>query len=219
MTLDSIVKLHVTLWAVGTAGMIYLIHENPALQPNYYNRGNADNYYFTTGMAFWFFVALFFIANRSCYSVEKKSISNALMWVCVIPAITFSVLLPLRLTITFMDFNGRPVDVANHFEQLMVTPMLIYIMGEFTKARKTVHSVSFWNYPVFIAGFLASITTGVWSVFHAWVAVGCYSIFLSELESMFTQALEENSGSNMSKNAMWYAKIMAYTGNHVGILF
>jgi hypothetical protein len=150
-------------------------------------------------------------------SLEKKAITNALMWVTILPGITMGIIVPGRWTMSFSDMNGRPIDFAHYWEAIICTTILCTIMGEYTKCRAIGNTTTFWNAPVFILGFLSIITKEPVSTLCAWLAVMAFSIELVNMDRMHTAAIEGKTHSNMSKNAMWIAKWIAYAANVIGI--
>lgn len=197
--------------------MISLTFRDTYLQTDFYARGAADTAYLTFGILFAFCGLLSYVAHQCSESASRRSVYAGMGTVFLFIGITMGILLPNRLTITFKDFNGRPVDFANHFDQLMTTPILIHIIGEITNQRALAGACASWNHPVYIFGFLSSITDQGLSAFLAWCAVGTYSVMLHYMEAMFANSTKSNQGANMNEYALYFAKICAYGGGHLGI--
>lgn len=215
--LDSVVKYSVSAWIIMTAASISILQNNPHLQAPI--SGETMTNALTVGGVFALSAFVFFMANRGSESAEKKSVTNALTWVCTLPALTFGILIPSGLTITIRDFHGRPVFLANHLEPIVCTTMLVYIIGEITKVRQNATKTAFWNALVFIFGLLSVITREPYSTASAWFATMSYSIELVNMDTMYSSAIAGKTGATMNKNSMWVAKWIGFIGNTAGIYY
>jgi hypothetical protein len=195
--------------------MYGVVYNDPRLQQNLNDRGEADLGYQFIGAIFWFGCFFFFMAWLGASSREKRSVALAMLMTTSLPAMTYSFVIPYRLGFTFQDLNGNPLDIAPHFEALMATPLLIHVMGEITKTRQMAFTTAWWNYFVFIFGILATvITTEPMSPLFSWFAMGAYAIALQILDNQFQKAMTGETKSSMSNNSLWLAHKIALAGNH-----
>ncbi|KAI8895894.1 hypothetical protein BC833DRAFT_599663 [Globomyces pollinis-pini] len=212
--LDRMVKQQLTIWICATAGSIVFLKNNPDFGHYHYNRGSADMSYIFAGIAFFCAAAMFFMTYQASESKEKKSIAFALASICTVLGITDTFILPGRMSIVLKGFNGQPVDVANWLEQLLMTPILIEIIAEYTKTRRVGTESQLYNSMVYIFGFLSTITKNPFSAGFAWISVSAYGVWVPLVEKMHLVGASGETGATMSRSAIWWSKILCYMGNH-----
>jgi hypothetical protein len=147
---------------------------------------------------------LFFLIARITSGL-KQSIGNAMMWTTLIPGFTMAFIIPHRYTISFLDMNGRPVDVAHYVEAIFGTSLLLHIMGQYTQSQ--VSSTIKWNAGVFVFGFISIISTEPVSTLCAWLSTMCYAVFLIDVQKMHQKS------PYMSFFGLFLSKWISYSTN------
>ena len=197
--------------------MYGLVYNDPRLKQTIGDRGEAELGYQFVGGIFAFACFVFFLAWLGSSSRERKAVSFAMMSICSLPMLTYSFIIPYRLGLTFQDLNGNPLDMAPHWEAICATPLLIFVIGEITKARHLSHDANFWNILVFVFGVAGMVvTTEPMSPLFLWLSIGAYSIQLKMVSKQFSLATE--SGSTMSENGLLMTKYVCFLGNHIPTL-
>ena len=188
--------------------MYGLVYNDPRLRQVVGDRGEAELGYQFVGAIFAFAAFVFFLSWVGASSRERRSVAFSLTAITTIVSITYGFIIPNRLGLTFQDLNGNPLDIAPHWEALMLTPILIHIMGEITKNRQMAFVTASWNYPVYVFGILGMvITTTPMSPLMLWLSVGSFSIVIKYIGKMFS--LAGQSGSSMNETSLTMAKYAA----------
>lgn len=205
--------------AAGVLAMYGMTFNNPALQQQKNDRGDAELAYQMIGGLFWFGNFFFGLAWLGATSASRKAITYSLFVVSLIPAITFTFILPYRLGLTFQDLNGNPVDAAVHWEPLCCTAILANIIAEVTNSRAKLANVLYWQYFVYAFGFLSTAIPSIpVSPLCAWLAMGAYAFVIDTMDKQYSDAYNGISGSKYSPLAILCIQAACYAGNNGAVI-
>jgi hypothetical protein len=110
------------IWAVLTgAGMYHALYGD--FKAPIFERGLTDEFYTYTAAAFGIAVVYSYIAYANAKTDEKRSLALVLCAVNVVAGASYVIQI-LRLTPTFLDYVGHPVDPSRFLEWLATCPIL-----------------------------------------------------------------------------------------------
>ncbi|KAJ3132302.1 Nitrogen permease regulator 2, partial [Irineochytrium annulatum] len=177
--------------------------------PITFDRGVADDWYVCTASAFALAIAYSAIAHAHAKTKEKRRLTKVLC--CVNGIALASYLLQIfRLTPTFMDYVGHPVDPSRFLEWLATCPVLIYLISEITRNHGMASTTATYDYALIIAGFFASAMKQPYSEIFATISTCFFIHTLWNLMHMYDAAIEGKTKSRLNKESLRSAKYVTF---------
>ncbi|KAJ3213922.1 Guanylate cyclase soluble subunit beta-2 [Dinochytrium kinnereticum] len=194
------------VWFIFTVGgMIHVVFNNHRVKK--FDRGVTDDWYTYTAAAFGIAVVYSYIAYSSSKTGYKKSLALVL---CAVNSIAMSsyIIQIFRLSPTYMDYVGHPVDPSRYMEWLATCPILIYLISEITKNENMADETATSDYSLLILGFVATAVKQPYSELLA-TASSCFFIHcLNNIMEMFNSAIRGDTKCRLDTRSLRSAQIV-----------
>lgn len=193
------------VWLVATISLgVYALGVRSSLLkfPRYY----ADNMYLYGSSSFligFFFAILGFVSAKS---PEKRSLAQILVMVDFIAMVSYS-LLAFRLTPSFKDVVGYPVDVARYMEWICTCPSLIALIANVTRDKEKGTRTIMNDVALLTTGFLGAILREPFSQMALILSMGTHCVVVSGLWDMYTAAIEGKTDCKLDKLSLKLARV------------
>ncbi|KAJ3097635.1 hypothetical protein HDU96_000307 [Phlyctochytrium bullatum] len=197
------------VWAFLTlAGMFHVVVNGHRVKK--FNRGVTDDWYIYTAAAFGVAVVYSWIAFAGAKpGTSKRSLGLVL---CAVNAIAGSsyVIQVARLTPTFMDYVGHPVDPSRFLEWLATCPVLIYLIAEITKNEPLADKTATFDYLLIILGFFAACSKQPFSEVFATASVCFFIHCVYNIMHMFNTAINRETNCRLDLGSLRSAQMVTF---------
>ncbi|KAJ3412237.1 Guanylate cyclase 2G [Chytridiales sp. JEL 0842] len=178
-------------------------------KPFKYDRGFSDEMYLYTATAFGVAIIYSFIAYYQAKNEEKKALAKVLCAVNIVAGASYLIQL-YRLTPTFVDYVGHPVDPSRFFEWLATCPILIYLIAEITRNEHMASETATYDYTLILLGFAACFVKQPYSEILATLSTTFFYHTLKNLMDAYNSAMKGDTGCKLDVTSLKSARAVTF---------